>query len=292
MQTNKIYICDIFKFLDMLPDKFADLAIIDPPYNLKVADWDKFKSEQAFLEFSFKWIDKMLLKLKPNASFYIFNTPYNSALFLNHLRDKKVFFQNFITWYKKDGMSASKRKFNNNQESILFYTMSQKDYYFDCESIRIPYLSTDRIAAAAKKGILKNGKRWYPNPSGRLCPDVWEIVSTRHKNKINGRVTKQNHATPKPREMIERMIKASSKENDLILDLFSGTGITSVVARDLGRNYIGCEQNIEFVDKSLNLEMEKENERDFRNKIIEDTKRVQRKTIGHTTSLEMPSISL
>ena len=91
MQTNKIYICDIFKFLDMLPDNCCNLAIIDPPYNLKVADWDKFKNEQAFLEFSFKWIDKMITKLKPNASFYIFNTPYNCALFLNYLKDKNIF---------------------------------------------------------------------------------------------------------------------------------------------------------------------------------------------------------
>ena len=175
----------------------------------------------------------MLKKLKKTASFYIFNTPYNSALFLNFLKDKAIF-QNFITWYKKDGMSASKKRFNNNQESILFFTMS-KNYYFDCESIRIPYLSTDRMAHAAKKGILKNGKRWYPNPNGKLCPDVWEISSARHTNKINGKVVKQNHPTPKPKEMIERMIKASSKEHDLILDLFAGSCITSLCAQELNR---------------------------------------------------------
>ena len=151
---NKIYNGDVFEFLDILPDDIFDLAIIDPPYNLKVDEWDIFSSEDEFLSFSFLWIEKMLKKLKKTASFYIFNTPYNSALFLNFLKDKAIF-QNFITWYKKDGMSASKKRFNNNQESILFFTMG-KNYYFDCESIRIPYLSTDRMAHAAKKGILKN----------------------------------------------------------------------------------------------------------------------------------------
>ena len=247
---NKIYIQDIFDFLKALPDKCADLAIIDPPYNLKVASWDKFKSQKAFLEFSYAWIDALLPKLKNSASFYIFNTPYHCALFLHYLQGK-AHFQNFICWHKKDGLSASKRRYNSNQESILFYTMSEKDYYFDCESIRVPYDSTKRIEHASKKGILKNGKRWYPNPNGKLCPDVWEIVSQRHKNKVNGKVIKQNHPTPKPREMIERMIKASSKKGDLVLDLFSGTGITSVVAKDLGRKFIGCENNGEYVSANL-----------------------------------------
>lgn len=250
LNLNKIYAQDIFDFLKTLPDECADLAIIDPPYNLKVASWDTFKSQKDFLEFSFAWIDAFLPKLKKTGSFYIFNTPYHCALFLHYLQGK-AHFQNFICWHKKDGLSASKRRYNSNQESILFYTMSEKEYYFDCESIRVPYDSTKRIEHANKKGILKNGKRWYPNPNGKLCPDVWEIVSERHKNKINGKVIKQNHPTPKPREMIERMIKASSKKGDLVLDLFSGTGITSLVARDLGRNFIGCERDTCYLNDKM-----------------------------------------
>lgn len=260
LSLNKIYIKDIFSFLDSLPNKCADLAIIDPPYNLKVASWDSFKSQSAFLDFSFAWIDKMLPKLKDTGSFYIFNTPYNCALFLHHLQGK-AHFQNFICWHKKDGLSASKRRYNSNQESILFYTMDSKGYYFDCESVRIPYDSTKRIEHATKKGILKNGKRWYPNPNGKLCPDVWEIVSERHKNKVNGKVMKQNHPTPKPREMIERMIKASSKKGDLVLDLFSGSGTTSIVARDLGREFVGCEANKEYLDCGLEVILGSDNEK-------------------------------
>lgn len=250
---NKIYIKDIFDFLESLPENCIDLAIIDPPYNLKIAAWDNFKNEQEFLDFSFKWIDLMLKKLKPNASFYIFNTPYHNAIFLNYLLSKQVFFQNFITWYKKDGLSYAKKRYVSNQESILFYTMDSKNYYFDYDNIRIPYQSSERIEHASKKGILKNGKRWYPNPNGKLCSDVWEIVSQRHKDKVNGRVIKGKHPSPKPKEMIERMIKASSKEGDIILDLFSGTGTTSLIARELGRNFIGCELNKAYLDESLNI---------------------------------------
>lgn len=124
--------------------------------------------------------------------------------------------------------------------------MDSKSYYFDPESIRVPYESTSRIEHAKKNGILKNGK---------LCPDVWEITSQRHKQKINGKTQKLHHPTIKPKEMIERMIKASSKKGDLVLDLFSGSGMTSLCARELGRNFIGCEASIEYVDSSLDKEI-------------------------------------
>ncbi len=252
-QKNKIHILDALDFLKILPDECVDLAIIDPPYNLKVAAWDDFKSEREFLDFSFAWIDALLPKLKKTASFYIFNTPYNCALFLHHLQGRACF-QNFISWFKKDGLSAAKRRYNGNQESILFYTMSAKNYYFDCDSIRVPYDSTQRIAHAAKKGILKNGKRWFPNPRGKLCPDVWEFASVRHTNKIAGKVVRQAHPTPKPREMIERMVLASSRQGDLVLDLFSGTGVASLVARELGREFIGCEINENYLNSNLAVE--------------------------------------
>ncbi len=119
---NTIFIQDCFEFLKSLENESIDLAIIDPPYNLNVASWDKFKSEEKFLEFSFKWMDLLLDKMKKNGSFYVFNTPYNCALFLHYLRGKAVF-QNFITWYKKDGLSYTKKRFVSHQESILFYTI-------------------------------------------------------------------------------------------------------------------------------------------------------------------------
>ena len=102
---NKIYIRDCFSFLESLADSSIDLAIIDPPYNLKIASWDSFKDEKEFLEFSYKWIDLMLVKMKKSGSFYI---PYHCALFLHYLQEKAVF-QNFITWYKKDGLSYTKK---------------------------------------------------------------------------------------------------------------------------------------------------------------------------------------
>ncbi len=242
MKTNRIYLADVFDFLSMLGDASIDLVIADPPYNMHKADWDTFKTESKYFDFTFKWIDLLLSKCKSSASIYLFNNAYNSAIILNHLREKPIVFRNWITWYKKDGFSATRKKFVNAQETILFYTKSN-NYIFNTDPIRVPYDSVNRIAHAAKKGILKDGKRWFPNEKGKLCNDVWEITSQRHKIKVNGKIQKPPHPTIKPDEMIERMILASSNEDDLVLDLFSGSGTTSRIAKKLGRQFIGCENN-------------------------------------------------
>lgn len=247
MEKNKVYQKDVIKFLDMLDDNSVSLAIVDPPYNMKQGDWDTFKTEKDYLDFTFKWIDKMLTKMKPDGSIYLFNNQYNSAIILNYLRNKNVSFRNWITWYKKDGFCSTKKRYVNNQEVILFYTMDEKEFTFNADEIRIPYKSENRIESAKKKGILKNGKRWFPNENGKLCTDVWELTSQRHLNKINGKTQKQKHPTPKPEAMIERMVIASSNIGDTVLDLFSGTGTTSYVAKKLKRDFVGCELNKEYI---------------------------------------------
>lgn len=248
MKIDTIECADVFDFLDSIDNNSIDLAIIDPPYNLGQVAWDKFESPESFLCFTENYLTKVYEKLKETGSLYVFNTPHNCAHILTILEQKlKMRYQNWIVWYKKDGFSAFRTKYANNQEAILYFTKS-KNFTFNYDEIREPYLSTARIEAAKKTGILKDGKRWYPNPKGKLCSDVWEYSSVRLTNKNNGRTTKQKHPTPKPEAMIEKMILASSNEGDLILDLFSGTGTTAYVAQKLNRHYIGCENNPEYVE--------------------------------------------
>lgn len=250
LKINKIYNLDCFKFLKQIDDNSVSLAVIDPPYNMHKAGWDTFKSQKDFLDFTYKWIDELLPKLKENGSLYIFNTPFNSAFILQHLVSKKMHFQNWITWDKRDGLGTSKRKYSNGQETILFFTKSNK-HTFNFNDIRVPYESTERIQHASHKGILKNGKRWFPNPDGRYCGEVWHISSERHKQKINGKVQKMGHLTPKPFDLIERIIKASSKKDDLVLDCFVGSGTTAVVSKKLGRNFICSDSDKKYVELAI-----------------------------------------
>jgi len=243
---NEIHNLDCFQFLANVKDGIVDLAVIDPPYNLKKAEWDTFESDAVFLDFTYSWIDQLIPKLKPNGSIYIFNTPYNCAFILQHLVSRGLFFQNWITWDKRDGMGGARRRFSNGQETILFFTKGPR-HIFNYDDIRVPYESSQRIAHAKTKGILKNGKRWFPNPNGRLCGEVWHFSSARHKNKVNGRVKTMGHATPKPLDLIERIIRASSNPGDLVLDCFVGTGTTAVAAKRLDRNFICSDNNEVYV---------------------------------------------
>ncbi len=258
MKLNTLYHMDCFEFLNELPNNSVDLAIADPPYNMSIAKWDRYKNETEYFNFTFQWIDQMLLKLKPSASFYLFNNAYNSAIILNYLVTKGLKYRNWIVWYKKDGFSPSKKKYVNNQETILFFTMSNQ-YTFNYDDIRIPYLSESRMIHAQSKGLLKNGKRWYPNPKGKMCTDVWEFSSHRHTTKVNGKIQKPLHPTIKPHELIARMISASSKEGDVVLDLFCGSASTSIVSKQMNRLFIGCDNNADYIalaNQSLNTMQE------------------------------------
>lgn len=246
LAKNKIYCMDCFAFLNKVDDLSIDLAIIDPPYNLKKANWDTFKSQEQFFEFTKNWIDHLLPKLKTTGSLYIFNTPFNSAYILQYLVEKGMCFQNWIVWDKRDGFTSATKKYTNGQETILFFTKSKK-YVFNYNDIRVPYESTDRIEHAMEKGIIKNGKRWYPNPNGKLCGEIWHYSSERHKNKINGKTQKLEHITPKPLDLIERIVLASSNKGDLVLDCFLGSGTTAIAAKKLKRNFIGCDNNKQYI---------------------------------------------
>lgn len=246
LETNKIHCLDCFEFLSRVGNESVDLAVIDPPYNMKKADWDTFESDAAFFEFTYSWIDALIPKLKPDGSIYVFNTPYNSAFILKHLVSRGLFFQNWITWDKRDGMGGARRRFSNGQETILFFTKGQR-HTFNYDDVRVPYESTQRIEHAKSKGIVKNGKRWFPNPGGRLCGEVWHFSSARHKSKVNGKVTRMGHATPKPLDLIERIVRASSNPGDLVLDCFVGTGTTAVAARELHRRFLCSDSDADYV---------------------------------------------
>lgn len=244
---NKVFKSDFSTLLKKIPDNSVDLVCVDPPYNLKKADWDTFSSDEDFFRFTFDWIKQVSPKLKPGGGFYVFNTPRNSAHILTYLESLGFTFQNWITWNKKDGFTSTKKRFLPEQETIVYVTKPGGDITFNSEDIRVPYESTARIEAAKTKGILKNGKRWFPNEAGRLCPDVWQISSERHSNKENGKVKAAAHPTVKPLALMERIVLASTNEGDVILDIFAGSGSTLVAARRNNRNFIGCDTDPFFV---------------------------------------------
>ena len=82
-KLHEVVTKDCLEFLDSLKDGCANLAITDPPYNLKVAEWDMFSSHKEFLDFTFGWLDALIPKLKETGSLYVFNTPSTRPSYYN-----------------------------------------------------------------------------------------------------------------------------------------------------------------------------------------------------------------
>lgn len=244
-----IILGDALRILPAIPDKTIDLCCLDPPYYRNIdEDWDyQWKTEQKYLMWCREWLKECERILKDTGSIYVFGNPNMASKIKVEIMDKLFIFRSWIVWIKRDGFVYTKKRYIPNQEVILYFTKSD-DYTFNIDDIRVPYRSKKRMQHAKKKGILKNGKRWFPNPNGKMCSDVWESASERHRVKVNGRVKKLNHPTPKPYPIIERIVKASSKPNDVVIDFFAGTGTTGNACRELNRNCILIEKEKCYFD--------------------------------------------
>lgn len=243
---NKVVNADVFDFLQKLPDACIPLTCVDPPYNLGKGDWDTWESDMAFQAFTRGWFAEVARVTSADGAIYVFNTPRNAALLLRYAERLGFELRNWITWDKRDGFAPARNRFVPAQETILFLTRSNSKNSFNPERVRVPYDSTSRIKAASTRGILKDGKRWFPNPDGKLCTDVWHFPSERHQTKVDGRIQAPIHPTQKPIALVERIILASSEPGDVVLDCFMGSGTTAVAAMKHRRNFIGCESNADF----------------------------------------------
>lgn len=185
MPENKIAREDCLSFLSRMPDGIADLAVIDPPYNMKKAQWDSFASEARFLEFTESWISAFLPKMKASGSFYIFNTPRHCALMLPMLLRRGAELLNWITWDKRDGINGGTRRYSAGQESILFCSAGGR-HYFDPEAVREPYLSAGRIEHAKKKAYSKTANAGFPTQKGGFAGMSGIFPATATKPKLTG----------------------------------------------------------------------------------------------------------
>lgn len=242
--SGTLFCGDTLHWLPTLADTSVDLIIADPPYNLKKAAWDTFASQAIYIDWSLQWIRQAARVLKPTGSLYVMG-------FSEILADLKYpanqFFHGcrWLIWYYKNKANLG-RDWGRSHESILLFRKS------DCakinlDHIRIPYgghtlkYPDHPQAITSQYGNGKMGDRphnWQPNPLGAKPKDVIEIPTL-----CNGMSEKTPHPTQKPEELIRKFVLASSNRGDTIVDPFSGSGTTLVVAEQLGRKWLGCEIN-------------------------------------------------
>ncbi len=241
---NKVIFQDALQALDCIPDDSVDLMIVDPPYNLTKIFGSKTFREMDMEEYKKwfeRWIKKTIRVLKDNASVYICSD-WKTSIIIPEIAGKYFVLQNRISWEREKGRGA-KNNWKNCVEDIWFFTKSE-DYFFDIEAVKIqrPVLAPYRDHKGQPKDWKEEDKTRFTHPS-----NFWTDIS------IPFWSMKENtpHPTQKPEKLIAKLILASSKEGDVVLDPFLGSGTTAVVAKKLKRNFIGIEREKEYVAFSL-----------------------------------------
>ena len=230
MDQKLITICgDALEELKKLPDSSVRLIVTDPPYNLNKNygnNQDNLDFE-AYLDFSRKWLKEAKRVLTKDGSIYVFmGMRYISYIYMILEQELKMHFNSWITWYYTQGIGKVKG-FSSRHDDILFFTKDKSNYVFNLDEIRIPqkfYRSINNMRGA--------------NPG-----NVWEFSHMHYCNK-----NRQCHPTQKPEALYERMILASSNENDVVLDPFAGSGTLLRVCQQTNRQEIGIEINPDYVN--------------------------------------------
>ncbi len=233
---NKIIHQNLFEILNWLPHAGVDLLFLDPPYNLtKTFNTTTFRQQtlDEYQEWFESWFASLMKTLKPTASVYICGD-WRSGSAIQWVASKYLIVQNRITWEREKGRGA-KANWKNSSEDIWFCTASE-DYYFDVEAVKLK-----RRVIAPYKDENGNPKDWEETENGnyRLThpSNLWTDVSVPFWSMPEN----TDHPTQKPEKLLAKIILASSRAGDLVLDPFLGSGTTAVVAKKLNRKYIGIE---------------------------------------------------
>ena len=235
---------DVLEVLStQIPDESVDLIFADPPYNIG-KDFngrkDKWNSDEAYLDWCYKWLDLCVQKLRDNGSFYVMNATQNIPYFDIYLRDKIHIMSRIVWYYDSSGVQA-KKYFGSLYEPILFGIKNKKSYTFNADDILV------ETKTGAKRKLIDYRKSVPTAYNSQKVPgNVWEIPRVRYRMEEY-----ENHPTQKPSALLERVIRASSNLGDTVLDPFSGTFTTSFVAQQLGRKSIGIEIEEEYVKVGL-----------------------------------------
>lgn len=240
LPINTLFQSYMEEVLPKLPDHYFDLVFLDPPYNLnKDFGTVKFKSKgiTGYLDYIESWIDEVIRVLKPSGSLY-FCGDWRSSTAIQLALEPRLSINNRITFQREKGRGAQ-RNWKNAHEDIWFAT-ANSEYYFDVESVKIKR----KVIAPYK--IDGKPKDWIQEQEGdfRLTfpSNFWDDISIPFWSMPEN----TPHPTQKPEKLLARIILASCPVGGLVLDPFLGSGTTAVVAKKLGRKYVGIEANPEY----------------------------------------------
>jgi modification methylase len=236
LPLDKIIVGDCIEVLGTLPEASVDLVFADPPYNLQLSnelfrpnnsrvdgvddDWDKFGSFAAYDEFTRAWLTACRRVLKPAGSLWVIGSYHNIFRVGAALQNLGFWVLNDVIWRKSNPMPNFRgRRFTNAHETLVWASMGPKARYtFNYDSMK------------ALNDDLQMRSDWlFPICSG--------------PERLKQECGRKAHPTQKPEALLHRIILASSDAGHVVLDPFLGSGTTAVVAKRLGRSFIGIERD-------------------------------------------------
>ncbi len=238
---DSIINADVYDCLDYIPNEYFDLIIIDPPYNLdKDFNGKKFSSmkSDAYEDYLRSWFYKVCDKLAHNGTLYMCGD-WKCSSSMQRVIEEKLTIINRITWQREKGRGA-KSNWKNAMEDIWFAVKNPKNYYFNVESVKMKR----KVIAPYK--VDGKPKDWEETDAGNFRitypSNFWDDISIPFWSMPEN----TDHPTQKPEKLYAKLVLASSKPGDKILDPFLGSGTAAVVAKKLGRNFCGIEINHEY----------------------------------------------
>lgn len=238
---NKTVNANLMDVLPLIPDGFANLIIIDPPYNLtKDFNGMKFNAmkEDRYEAYLDSWLPLVCKKLSSSGSLYLCGN-WKCTSSLQRALEKNLTVINRITWQREKGRGA-RQNWKNGMEDIWFAVKNPADYYFNVDAVKIKR----KVIAPYK--INGKPKDWDEGEDGnfRLTypSNFWDDISIPFWSMSEN----TDHPTQKSEKLYAKLILASSRPGDIVFDPFLGSGTASVVAKKLGRNYCGIELNYEY----------------------------------------------
>ena len=240
--VNSILKGDCVAALDRLPEKSIDIIFADPPYNLQLDGdlhrpdqskvdavddhWDQFESFAAYDAFTRAWLLAARRVLKPNGTIWVIGSYHNIFRVGSIMQDLGFWILNDVVWRKTNPMPNFRgRRFQNAHETMIWASRDQKgkSYTFNYEALK-----------ASNDDVQMRSDWLFPICTGS------ERLKDENGNKL--------HPTQKPEALLARVMLASTKPGDVVLDPFFGSGTTGAVAKRLGRNFVGIEREQAYID--------------------------------------------
>src|ERR1700712_5688426 len=237
LPLDEILIGDCIAAMDSLPAASVDCVFADPPYNLQLGegallrpdqsrvaavddDWDKFSSLAQYDSFTRAWLTACRRVMKPNASLWVIGSYHNIFRVGSALQDLGFWILNDIVWRKSNPMPNFKgTRFTHAHETLIWATKSR----------------------GGKRSTFNYDAMKMANDELQMRSD-WTLPLCTGEERLKDEAGVKAHPTQKPEALLHRLILASTRPGDIILDPFFGTGTTGAAAKRLGRHYIGIER--------------------------------------------------